>query len=622
MSFGLPTVECYQNFKEQPDDLHAFLSNVFQQVKPDRFMAIYSEAVENTSAEKIYQMLLQRAEEAKGNIFAQFYQGLNALNNERNTLAENVARIMDPNRTRNGYCETTMPGRMCYVLTKTMGIQGEITVINENESIIQSGFPKPYHTFIPLTYDPIEMEASSVDVLSCFAGLHHCPTEKLDQFIDSIWKSLTFGGVFLLREHDTHDDHMIQLAQIVHSVFNACTGVPLADEKMEVRNFKSVAEWIRLLELHGFKYVSDKGLIREGDSTKNTLIKFIKIGHENHEVDHLNTIREMLISKKPNYTRPLVQTHGTTPEWFNVESTKNLGSVDFYDYPFFQDVLELWKCDIKSWCAARKVEDFSGVLFSEHTFMSSMITAMMTTEYATKGIAFFPLWLAAQAAKILPSSSDDNDWSHTSEYYQNWYKEYGDRLNITPYYAQSYMPSIAEYWRNLASAWRSTKAEQGLISTFFSRSSVKNLVTGLALSADLAAKAAVAKPINWFYGGEEQGDDREIGIIVKTDTDLGENSIRDEGNPYQGLIIGRYKILEDTLRGLVNQGVEIIEIAGQNEIQIDLLVDADDQRYQQSKLYDRKCLENPDKKIVAMMVNVSDLNKYLKEEDIYRICDY
>ena len=620
-SAGFLDKTIYENHIDSPK-LHAFLQNVFKQVDAEKFMSIYREAVEaGGSSRDIYERLLNRAGEAKGGTLSQVSMGLNALQGERDTLADNVEKVMDPKQPRDGYVEIAMPGRMIKVLKPMMGLTGRVTVVSEHESLIQSGWPRPYDAFETLTYDPLPLAERSVDVISVFPGLHHCPEDKLDAFIDSIYSTLRDGGIFLLRDHDCRDQEMTDLAAVVHSVFNACTGVSVEEEGAEVRNFKGLDEWKAVLEAKGLHCVSEP-LVREGDSTENALVKFVKVGTD---AEHLDVIREKMISERSSYTREATQTYLTSVEWLNVESSQNIGNYEnYWEYPYFRDTAEAWKTYGKSLNAVRKVHGFSKMAKAQYAVESAVLLTMMTVEYLAKGILFTPMWAAAKLNKLLPQAKADANWEGPAKKYQQYLKGYGERLEQTPYYAQSYLPYITEYWKSFAEGWNVSRQERSFVDMAFDRQTVNNIVTGLTMTADLVARAVNAAPMNWFLGGEDNGDARTIGIIVKGDLEDkgGLRVIEEPNNAFKGIVSPRYKGLSETLVWLAGQDAEVVEIAGQTQIQVDMLVDRGDASFGEEKLHERRYLADSTKKIVALTVKVRDLPSYAKDSRCFRVYDF
>ena len=185
----------------------------------------------------------------------------------------------------NGMIEIGYPGRFVRAMKKKMHIHGQVTVVNYAESatdIIQCGFPRPYDRFVPMNdYAPWDTETfqeNSVDLVTCFIGLHHIPEDKLDGFLGSIRRALRPGGSFLLVDHNVQDEKTKDYANLAHSVYNAVMGVSIEEEMGEVRNFKSLADWVAILEKAGFsvEMESHTPSVRDGDPTKNSMIRFVK----------------------------------------------------------------------------------------------------------------------------------------------------------------------------------------------------------------------------------------------------------------------------------------------------------------------------------------------------------
>ncbi|MCB1135272.1 MAG: methyltransferase domain-containing protein, partial [Chlamydiia bacterium] len=516
--------------------------------------------------------------------------------------------------------EIGMPGRMIKVLTPLMGLKGRVTVVCENESLIQSGWPKPYHDFHKLTYDPLPLKERSVDVISAFPGLHHCPPDKLDAFVDSIYRTLREGGVFLLREHACSSE----LAQVVHSCFNAATGVSVEDEAAEVRNFKSLDEWKALLEAKGFRCVSEP-LVREGDSSENALLKFVK---DADRVEQKGAMRAQLESSRlSKYVRLAEATHLTNTEWYNVESSQNLGNYVFWDYPYLRDAAGMCSGYLKALNAARTVKPMRELASSEYNVASGTLMTMMGIEYIAKGILYTPLWLGAKVIGAIPGGRKDEVWSRPQRSYQQWLGRYGHRLESTVFYnhkEHGYLGFIKEYFQGLGAAWREARQHRGLLDLLFDRQTLANAITGMTVTGDMLARYAGAAPMNMLLGGEENGDDREIGLIVQGafENIQGIEVLEDEGNPYIGLIAPRYKGLERVLTELTQQGVRIEEIAGQSEVQIDMVLNKEADDYSDVKLYERAYLPDPKKKIVALKVQVGELGPYLQSGKLHRLYDF
>jgi SAM-dependent methyltransferase len=142
----------------------------------------------------------------------------------------------------------------------------------------RGGLSKVGHFVANSEYEPIapnQMPDASLDLASCFIGLHHAHPGKVAAFMTSVRRCLRPGGLFILRDHDVRDEDMRVFVCLVHGVFNAGTGVSWQDNAAEPRYFESLAHWIRLLESLGFEDCGQR-LLQANDPSLNTLMAFRK----------------------------------------------------------------------------------------------------------------------------------------------------------------------------------------------------------------------------------------------------------------------------------------------------------------------------------------------------------
>merc|ERR1711884_159142 len=115
-------------------------------------------------------------------------------------------------------------------------------------------------------------------------GIHHIPLENLFGFLIEILRMLQPGGLFILREHDLKVASIenpsvgkarYPMIDIAHSVFNAVMGVTVEEEAREIRAFRSILEWRKILESVGFvdTLVYE---IEDGDPTCDEMLCFCK----------------------------------------------------------------------------------------------------------------------------------------------------------------------------------------------------------------------------------------------------------------------------------------------------------------------------------------------------------
>ena len=129
-------------------------------------------------------------------------------------------------------------------------------------------------------YEPIAATAiadGSVDLVTCYVGLHHMTAERLEPFLASVARILRPGGVFIVRDHDVGSDDMRALVSLAHTVFNAGLGETWETNRAELRFFEPADTWAQRLHEAGF---DDRGhrLLQDNDPTQNALFCFEKRG--------------------------------------------------------------------------------------------------------------------------------------------------------------------------------------------------------------------------------------------------------------------------------------------------------------------------------------------------------
>ena len=265
------------------DKVFLFLQNVFNLRPEDKFFhLIKTMSGKYSSDREIYQAI-------QSNLNDRFYYGLThaipALLKQKRVLTEQTIRLLrlsGLDQEVNGYMEIGTVGRYASRLNKTIKLNNVV-----------------FYNDIKPTYGPIDMldrEAffkfgnyeqlsnnepipnkyrNSLEVITCYVGLHHIELEKLHSFIKSISDSLKPGGVFILRDHDCSSEDMKTFASLIHTIFNSGTSVSLDNNFQEIRHFRSCAEWIEILRSHNLEY---KGLSirQDNDPSDNLLMSFEK----------------------------------------------------------------------------------------------------------------------------------------------------------------------------------------------------------------------------------------------------------------------------------------------------------------------------------------------------------
>jgi 2-polyprenyl-3-methyl-5-hydroxy-6-metoxy-1,4-benzoquinol methylase len=103
--------------------------------------------------------------------------------------------------------EIGYPGRFVGGFKEKFTVTGTVAAVYEAPSAtdyIQTGYPRPYDTFAKLDYSEPTLKSlkdNSAQVITCYVGLHHFPTQPVDQlslFLKEVRRVLKPGGHFFV----------------------------------------------------------------------------------------------------------------------------------------------------------------------------------------------------------------------------------------------------------------------------------------------------------------------------------------------------------------------------------------------------------------------------------------
>lgn len=313
-----------------------FLKVVLMRVESDQLFALLEDILTyKDSHAEIYAELCARLPEIAPNALNDFRLILNSLSSIKHDLGEQACNLLEGVTTINGLVEIGYPGRFVRGFTDNFEVRGNIVAVYEAPSVadyIQTGCPRPYNQFAKLEYSEPNLrtlKSNSADVMTCYVGLHHFPVDKLNVFLKEIARVLRPGGHFLLVDHDVRNEDEIAMAHGAHMIFNAVTGESLQNELSELRLFKPMTEWQKLLKAVGLEMDSSGPnieMIREGDPSRNRMVSFNKMPGLKHEHStKRRTSTDVGDWKQPHAAVPVSSARVTVFSTSVADASDNLG---------------------------------------------------------------------------------------------------------------------------------------------------------------------------------------------------------------------------------------------------------------------------------------------------------
>jgi SAM-dependent methyltransferase len=199
-------------------------------------------------------------------------------------MTRQTLQLLGDRKSIDGYLEIGSAGRYISRLKKELRFTGPLHLTNDVPpgngpgDILERGQLRPLGTFFPLDYQPVDSHGvarESVDLVTCYIGLHHAPKDRLDEFVRSIHRILRPGGLFIIRDHDAGTEEMKTFCSLVHTVFNLGFNVPWAENQREFKSFASAATWANYVVERGFRDLGPR-LLQHNDPSINTLMAFEK----------------------------------------------------------------------------------------------------------------------------------------------------------------------------------------------------------------------------------------------------------------------------------------------------------------------------------------------------------
>ncbi len=274
------------NNTEWSDAFYRFLQVIFHLYPEDKFhQLIKEEAAAGKTDEDIYKSVQGKLKTIKP-FLSELTYALPALKKQKKEIVRQTLELIGHIKQIDGYAEIGSTGRYISQLRKETKVKGPIYLINDLAptnspgDIMERGQLGKLGIFVDINgYDPINSAAipdNSLDVVTCYIGLHHCPIDKLNGFVKSIYRILKPNGSFVIRDHDVKTPEMATFVSLVHTVFNIGLNETWDFEQRDFKNFKPANEWASIIEKEGFRDVG-KRILQDKDPSDNTLMLFKRL---------------------------------------------------------------------------------------------------------------------------------------------------------------------------------------------------------------------------------------------------------------------------------------------------------------------------------------------------------
>ncbi len=268
------------------DKLYRFLQVVFNLYPEDRFHALIANACAlHDSDESIYKYIAAHLKTIKPKRQISRYI-LPAIRNQKRELTLQTLALLDGRTSFNGYVEIGATGFYVSELQKHLNIAGPLTMMNDKvpayspADILTRGRIAKMGAFVDLNHyapiSPDDIPDNSVDLVTCYIGLHHCAPEKLSAYVASIARILRKDGLFIVRDHAVDTPEMGRFVSLIHTVFNAGTGETWETNAAEPRFFNRIEHWVNAVEQQGFKDLGQR-LLQKNDPSDNVLMAFRRL---------------------------------------------------------------------------------------------------------------------------------------------------------------------------------------------------------------------------------------------------------------------------------------------------------------------------------------------------------
>ena len=598
------------------DRFYRFLQNVFHLYPEDRFQMLIKETLAAYSTDEAIYSCLQRELPNIKPFLADLTYAIPALRKQKREMTKQTLELLGGLRQVEGYVEIGTTGRYLSELGKHIRFYGRNILVNDAAptnspaDILERGRLAKRGEFLPLDnygpLDPREIADASIDLVTCYIGLHHAPPDRLDGFVRSIARVLRPGGIFILRDHDVRTPDLDVLVRLAHTVFNAGLGIPWAQNQAELRDFAPMQRWIDALAAAGLT-ASGKRLLQANDPTDNTLMAFVKGAApvlavpaaprpgflKNASLIALLSLAMVTGAQArqdppPQVATPADQRRGeeqtllTFPEWFLVFSPGELA--DFIrseapsEFPYVGHIRQYWQSYRAVTRATQGKYPFNG----EYHTMMAVIGASTTIEYGLKSGYETVFGRLTEATRLHGMTAEDH-------YAAKVARDYVDFIRVDPWYLYDFVGSLKGLW-----------SETDLVGQDLLRKWERKY----ALTTEYLAKAGYGWVIKKLTQASFDKPVHQTGVVVER-----------PGAGRSFALLPRYEPFTAAAATMAKEGVEFLEVAGNRSvILVSARVPSGWQPSEESTkiLFEQPILTKPGEKRVALTLPVAALSTVLR----------
>ncbi|KAL9656888.1 hypothetical protein ABK040_006980, partial [Willaertia magna] len=429
--FDVKDNKCYQVVMNNPVNnrgMFDFLRYIFPAVSASKAHE-YLEKINGKDDKEIYNLLQKEFLSSWfGKISTQFRMLKSLIEQKKEItgeLVELLTKIGQQKRKFKGLLTFGDCGRFVKAMERRLDISDITYIVNDKErtlDIIERGSIIPVGAFIPFN-ELQKIPTNSVDLITCFIGLHHCTTEELDKYLRELSRVLRPNGLFILREHDG-TKQLQPMLHVAHNTFNSLIGFSFEENQREYRHFRPMKEWNSLLDNYGFEHL-EHYVMQKFDPTIDLMTCYVnhKTPNQTERTIQYNLPNEISTSFSKQYFRSRDKTDFTIPEWVTVEIVQKMGAflthTPWYSFPYTYTIKLFWKSYLN---AIKRTAQHSGVksaVTSEYFFMNIVVGVVTTFLLSQMGLlALLPRMLSSfsensntyKIEAILHSKSEIKDW--------------------------------------------------------------------------------------------------------------------------------------------------------------------------------------------------------------------